>query len=319
MLYLKNTFILFLCLFVLSACKDTNSSESSKEDANTTDNTYITKEKEEDIIIYAWVNNLRVRAQPDTKSKIITELAEGDSLVYLKEKTDFTQKISLRGKLWDEPWLKVKTRQNKTGWVYGGGVKFYAPKGIRKPRLYDKCYAYLEAYREVKFQGCFEEVQAKQLKKTQGIVESTPRGLSLRLLSGEKIFLENIADSIHYRFFYYYPKMSSFVVQVWSGNDADYFLLINDKSGKKTKLWGYPKPSPENKQWLSSFVGERTPGFYGGIQVLAYTDKGLEVVWEKELREEPHVPYWLDEETIEYTAKKRGSSKTFVRKLKIGD
>ncbi|MFT4664800.1 MAG: hypothetical protein ACI8YQ_002193 [Polaribacter sp.] len=308
------------------SCKDTNSGESPKMTQSQIDSIRIAEEKaaveKAKVKIFAWVNKLRVREEPDTKSKIVIELQEGDSMIFLKEQTDFTQKINLRGKTFDEPWLKVRTSKNKIGWVYGGGVKFYAPKASRKPVLYDRCYEYMKEYRQMKFQDCFEKEQAKQYRRTKGIVESTAKGLSLRLLTGEKVLLENDTSAhrpVRYRFFYYYPKMSSFVVEV-TYEDGNNFLLVNDKSGKVTEVWGYPKPSPDNKQWVTSFVGDHEgPGTNGGFQILANNGNGLAILWEKGFKEEPHIPYWLDEDTIEVTTKRKGSSRTTVKTLVRGD
>ncbi|MFK7806237.1 MAG: SH3 domain-containing protein [Saprospiraceae bacterium] len=316
---LKYMFAVLVTFACCLSCKDTNSVESPKMTQSQLDSIRLAEEKATaDTKIFAWVNNLRVREEPDTKSKIVIELQEGDSVIYLKEQTDFTQKITLRGKSFDEPWLKIKTQNNKVGWVYGGGVKFYAPKAVRKPMLYDKCFEYLKEYRQVKFQACFEEEQAKQFRRTRGIVNSSEKGLNLRLLTGKKISLENDTSAhrpVRYRFFYYYPKMSSFVVEATYEDGTD-FIIIDDKTGKRTTVWGYPKPSPDNEKWVTSFVGDKAgKGTKGGMQILAYINGGLEIIWEEGMKTEPHVPYWLDEETIEVTTKRKGSSKTTVKTL----
>jgi Bacterial SH3 domain len=311
-----------LCCF---SCKDTNSGESPKPSQQQLDSLKLAQEQEQaakaEVNIFAWVDKLRVREEPDANSKILVELNEGDSLVFLKEKTDFTQKISIRGKVFDEPWLKVRTRDNKTGWVFGGGVKFYAPKLTRQPALYDVCFELLKDYRQMKFEECFKVEQAKQLQRTAGIVESTDEALSLRLLTGEKVVLENDTSShrpVAHRFYYYYPQMSCFVVEAIYEDGSD-FLLIDDKSGKQVVTWGYPKPSPDNQQWVCSFIGDQEgPDKLGGIQILARGNNGLEVVWQEATNEEPHVPYWLGEDIIEVTMKKKGSPKTFVKTIVRG-
>jgi Bacterial SH3 domain len=321
-MYIKHFMIISTVLFCCLSCKDTNSGESPKPSQQQLDSIKLAQEQEQaakaEVNIFAWVDKLRVREEPDAVSKILVELNEGDSLVYLKEKTDFTQKISIRGKVFDEPWLKVRTRDNKTGWVFGGGVKFYAPKLTRQPALYDSCFEFMKDYRQMKFQECFEVEQAKQFLRTEGIVASTADGLSLRLLTGEKVFLENDTSShrpVEHRFYYYYPQMSSFVVEAIYEDGSD-FLLINDKSGKQTVTWGYPKPSPDNQQWVCSFVGEHEgPGTLGGMQILAHGKNGLEVIWEEATKDEPHVPYWLGEDLIEVTMKKKGSPKTFMKTI----
>ncbi len=74
-------------------------------------------------IFYAWVDNLNIREAPKTSAAVVVKVNTGDPLTYLEEKTDFTEKINLRGKDYDEPWLKVKTAAGKAGWVFAGAVK----------------------------------------------------------------------------------------------------------------------------------------------------------------------------------------------------
>ena len=97
--------------------------------------------------------------------------------------------------------------------------------------------------------------------------------------------------------------------------DGTNFMLVNDKSGKTTEIWGYPKPSPENKQWVSCYADSNGKSIAGGMQILEYTDNGLEVIWQEDMTEEPYVPFWLDENTIEVTVKKRNSPRTLVKTL----
>ncbi len=321
---IQSSFLLSITLLVCClACKDTNSGQSSKIEKDHSNSATSDAKNEAGanaVKIYAWVDKLRVREAPDTKSKIITELKQGDSLTYLQEQSDFTQKITLRGKSFDEPWLKVRTGQDQTGWVYGGGVKFYKTKAAPTLTRYDECFKFLKEYRHLKFQSCFEEKQAIQFQRTRRIVESKPEGLSLRLLTGKKVFLQNSSDEDNYLqhcFYYYYPKMSSFVVEVIYEDGAE-FLLLNDKSGVVTKIWGYPKPSPDNQQWVVSSVDSGEGLRQNGIQILAITNDGLKVVWEEEMTQEPYLPFWLDEDTIEVSVKRRGSSKTAVKTLVRG-
>lgn len=74
-------------------------------------------------VIYAVVEDLRVRENPDLNAKVIDGLKEGETAKYFGEKTSFTTVSSLRGINYNEPWYKVQTSRGKIGWVYGGGVK----------------------------------------------------------------------------------------------------------------------------------------------------------------------------------------------------
>lgn len=45
-----------------------------------------------------------------------------EKLIYLNEKSDFTEEVNLRGRVYNEPWLKVKLPGGEIGWVFGGGI-----------------------------------------------------------------------------------------------------------------------------------------------------------------------------------------------------
>ena len=164
--------ILLLTMFVsFWACKDTNSGQSHETDPQTTDSiANANTAPVETTRVYTWIDKLRMREMPDTKSNIIKELSAGDPLIFLNERSDFTQKITLRGIAFDEPWLKVKTSDGKTGWVYGGGVKFNAPKVDQSPNPYDKCFEHLKAGRNDRFESCFLAEQLVQMNKNERMV-----------------------------------------------------------------------------------------------------------------------------------------------------
>jgi hypothetical protein len=75
-------------------------------------------------IRYAWVDKLNIRKAPNAASAVVAQVREGDALTFNGEQTETTEKINLRGKTFDEPWIKVTTTDGKTGWVYGGAVEF---------------------------------------------------------------------------------------------------------------------------------------------------------------------------------------------------
>lgn len=323
--------IIFLLSFVsiFYACKNTNSDESTKNTGETSD-TIVSNEvkpKKEKVQLYAWVNNLRLRQAPDTKSKVIAELKEGDKLSFLDEKTEFTQKISLRGTLYDEPWLKVETLTGKIGWVYGGAVKFYKPTIDSAPSPYDACFE-LQNRGHKQAADCFSKIAEKQLRKDARYIYPNDEGYSITLLSGKKIELLNTRnttnelDNVRYAYSYYIPKLGYFVFERIIAEGGNY-ILVNDKSGKQIDIWGYPKASP-NAKYLVVTSDDLEAGFImNGIQILGFTENGLEVIFEKELNEEgPINPKWLDSKTLEVGLRPSfASGSNNVRKveIKLGD
>jgi len=185
-------------LFAIVACKDNNSNINQKPDAivdiveseiPTTD-----EAKEGQRTIYAWVDKLRLRAEPNIRAEIVDDLKEGQALLYLEEKTEFTEKVSLRGKIYDEPWLRVKTLEGAEGWVYAGGVKFYKPKVDMSQTPYDNCLGLIKAQKLESAQKCFKRIQKEQLDKQKQYVSQTKDGILFTLLSGEQKALKNIQE-----------------------------------------------------------------------------------------------------------------------------
>ncbi len=74
-------------------------------------------------LIYPWVDPLNVRDQPNIKGKIIATIKGNKALAFTGSKSEKNEVIVLRGMAYDEPWLKVNTKDKKEGWVFGGAVK----------------------------------------------------------------------------------------------------------------------------------------------------------------------------------------------------
>ncbi len=307
---MKNFRIIVFLTFVgfLFTCKNTNSSESSQQTTtNSTDTTIEDTEKTQKektpTTLYAWVDKLRIREQPTTKSEIVDEVKEGTSFIYLNEKTDYKDKINLRGTLYNEPWLKIKTNDGKEGWVYGGAVKFYEPVVDASPSPYEKCFNLMKGRKSNSWYECFEKVRKQQLKKDARHVKAIENGIELSLLTGEKLTLMNSEteseNSIGREYSHYLPKMGFFVVHntYWEG---DGYSLFNDKSGKETVVKGYPKPSPDNKHILTVSADMEAQMSFNGIQIYGFPNGKFGKIMEKEFEDaEPHTPIWIDDKTVE--------------------
>ncbi|MCX7743068.1 MAG: SH3 domain-containing protein [Flavobacteriales bacterium] len=115
--FMSWVFTIICWLVILTSCG--KKLENSHIQLNQADSL---KQESEEIIYYVWVDNLRVRKKPGKDGEVIRELKNMEKLIYLNEKSDFTEEVILRGQLYNEPWLKVKLPEGKIGWVYGGGV-----------------------------------------------------------------------------------------------------------------------------------------------------------------------------------------------------
>ncbi len=78
--------------------------------------------------LYVVVNGLKVRRSPSLDAEVISQLKLFDELYFMDEVTDFTQEINMGKAIANEPWVKVQTREGRSGWVYGAGVNYYKRK-----------------------------------------------------------------------------------------------------------------------------------------------------------------------------------------------
>ena len=310
----KILFITFLTFVgFLFSCKNTNSSESTQQtesistEESNEDTEIITNEKPE-TILYAWVDKLRIREQPTTKSEIVDEVKEGTSFTYLNEKTDYKERINLRGTLFNEPWLKIKTDDGKEGWVYGGAVKFYEPIIDANPSLYDPCFELLKDGKDNRAFDCFDKSRIKQLKKDAKRVRVQNDKITLTLLTGEKLDLSNSTEGEEqytYEYWEHLKTIGFFLVKQIYTDHVDNFNLVNDKSGKITVIEGYPKLAPDSKHFITSNAdAEGAEGGFSinGIIIYGFPDGRLKSLYEQDWTDmEPHTPTWIDEKTVMIT------------------
>ncbi len=79
-------------------------------------------------VLYVTIDGLKLRAEPGLDAKVIGKLPLFEKVYFMDEVTDFTQKINLGLEEADEPWVKIRTKKGRVGWVYGAGVNFYKKK-----------------------------------------------------------------------------------------------------------------------------------------------------------------------------------------------
>jgi len=73
--------------------------------------------------MYAWVHKVRIRKAPGFKGAILGHLDERERVRFLGEKSSFRSSVTLRGRKFASPWLKIKTEDGQVGWVYGGALR----------------------------------------------------------------------------------------------------------------------------------------------------------------------------------------------------
>lgn len=73
-------------------------------------------------ILYSKVSKLRVRKTPDMNTDEFTILAKGDKVIFFNEQTVKKFNVTLRGKNYNEPMVKIRLKNGDTGWIYGGAL-----------------------------------------------------------------------------------------------------------------------------------------------------------------------------------------------------
>ncbi|WP_116128419.1 SH3 domain-containing protein [Lewinella sp. IMCC34183] len=78
--------------------------------------------------LYSTIDGLNVRVQPRLGAAVIGRLSLYEPVVYMNEVTDSLYQIDLGEVTPTAPWVKVRLRDGKLGWVYGAGVEYYKYK-----------------------------------------------------------------------------------------------------------------------------------------------------------------------------------------------
>lgn len=78
--------------------------------------------------LYITIDGLNMRSGPHLDSTVIERLKLFEEVGFTGEYTDSTQKINLGKVVADEPWVKVRSKRGKEGWVYGAGVDYKKKK-----------------------------------------------------------------------------------------------------------------------------------------------------------------------------------------------
>ncbi len=78
--------------------------------------------------LFVTIDGLNMRQGPNRRFGIIDRLELYEEVFFLNEVTDSSETIKLGDTTTVAPWVKVKTRKGREGWVYGAGVHYYRKK-----------------------------------------------------------------------------------------------------------------------------------------------------------------------------------------------
>lgn len=78
--------------------------------------------------LYIVMDGVNLRNVPQLKSEVVAKLPLFEEVYFLNQVTDTTQELSIGKEVVNEPWVKVRTKHGKEGWVYGAYVDYYKKK-----------------------------------------------------------------------------------------------------------------------------------------------------------------------------------------------
>lgn len=108
--------VVFIAITMASCIADTPKNENVESSSSI-------KQEDEYPVYIAWVDELKLREEPNRTSKVLYAIKENEELLYLNEKTDFKETIAMRGKNYRTEWFKVRVENGLEGWAFGGGLK----------------------------------------------------------------------------------------------------------------------------------------------------------------------------------------------------
>ena len=78
--------------------------------------------------LFVTIEGLALRENPGLNAQIISRLKLYEEISFMNEVTDSLYTIKLGNITPTEPWVKVRNKKGRIGWVYGAGIDFYKRK-----------------------------------------------------------------------------------------------------------------------------------------------------------------------------------------------
>lgn len=128
--------------------------------------------------------SVRLWSEPGLEGEVITRMPAGTQLIDLDQVSDFTSRIQINGKNYDEPWIKVRTQAGQEGWVYASVEDFQLASGLDSTAWsYEKrllaylgaetvaqLAAYRQAFQQIRSQADFVQVYRQGMELRDRIV-----------------------------------------------------------------------------------------------------------------------------------------------------
>ncbi|WP_157807741.1 hypothetical protein [Hymenobacter chitinivorans] len=131
-----------------------------------------------------------------------------------------------------------------------------------------------------------DSVEASPLAQTGGRVQRAGLDLALKATNGRTVVLRNDTtdseNAVQYSYWGQLPGAHQWVVSVglWEGHSV---VLIDQRTGQRTDIWGRPVASPDGRYILASNADLAAAFDPNGLQLLQVGAKGPKLVWQREL------------------------------------
>ena len=140
------------------------------------------------------------------------------------------------------------------------------------------------------------KVKERLISKKNGVI-CLPLENSTNKIFEDSVISEN-ENQISYEYIGYEKALNSYIILVKYYETGEY-MLINNKTGKESKLWGLPIISPNQKKVCCYGDALGYDVMPNGIQMYDYSDNNLIKEWEWEIEDwKPESVEWLNNNTL---------------------
>ncbi len=120
-------FFLLALIFLMWSFKQCNAERDPRERPRTERKKRVKSKKadREYSTLYVNVDSLNMRTGPHLDSMVVMRIPRKSVVEFYGLRTSFRQKININNVARNEPWVYIRTKNGREGWVYAGGLSFY--------------------------------------------------------------------------------------------------------------------------------------------------------------------------------------------------